>query len=482
MNFPEYVAVTGEELVGFGPPLCRPRLRSEGPDVQGVPGTGPDDLFIEFPGQTGLADYRTKCLMGTRQGAEGALDAEFMNPSAGLAGRFLHRQAKEVVGDYHHAEGLVRHRGRLDREALHSHRGLEVTELHFDLPALHVEIAHILGRIGVRVQQVGDNDQGGLFPGPVLVSQLDVAQGHLSRKPLPLRLIQVASGRGIARPLPGNETFDGADFPAFAPIELSVAGLVKTHDDVALTLRDDSGNELERAEGAVAQNDLSGIAVFEKAGGYARVVLPEAACLETLHSAVTEVDHADDAHDGKPAADLLAGVLWIGCLIGRRVHERDGGAVDSLQEVAAPESGRLDPAGQSPTDPLVNGHEEVVRDPATGPAERAGIAARHSEPEHAVPRLDQAQRFVATGVALEDLGEPRPKYRDVAEAALPFGGVDAGKEATGKDVLENQGVSANGVFLELLSERAHRGLRPAFGGGKHSARKIGQERLSGHAF
>lgn len=64
--------------------------------------------------------------------------------------------------------------------------------------------------------------------------------------------------------------------------------------------------------------------------------------------------------------------------------------------------------------------------------------------------------------------------------AFAFGGIDRGEKDGRKHALKNEGVTAKRVFDQVSPTRLNRSLRAAFGGGKDSARKAGEDGLFGH--
>ena len=270
----------------------------------------------------------------------------------------------------------MRHLRGFDGEVFHTEGGFEITEFHFDLPALHVEVGHFSGGIFHGVQEVGDDDEGGFFSGPVFVTHLDVAQGHLIGKLRPLFVGEFAGLWLFDGLFPGHEAFDGADFFSSAPVEFAMPGLVEAHDDVAFFPGGDSRDIFVGAEGAVAKDDVAFIDVFEQARGHPGVVLLEAACFKSFDASVAEVDHADDAHDGEAAADFLAAVLGVFFLVLQRVHEGDAGAVDGFELVPAPGIPGLDSLFEGRFDLTVDAVEKAVFDAFSGLAVCAGVASR----------------------------------------------------------------------------------------------------------
>lgn len=96
--------------------------------------------------------------------------------------------------------------------------------------------------------------------------------------------------------------------------------------------------------------------------------------------------------------------------------------------------------------------------------------------------MDEADGFLAGRVGFEDLGEPGPEDGYVAEAALALGGIDGGEEFTREHVFKQNGVTTEGTTGDDGRRAADCCLQAALCGGKYHQRKVGQERLFGHAF
>ena len=122
------------------------------------------------------------------------------------------------------------------------------------------------------------------------------------REVFPLLVCELTSVWFFSRFFPRDEAFNWADFFAFPPVQFAMPGLVESHDGVAFPLGCDARDELVGTEGSVTENHVSFVDVFQEAWCDPGVVLLEAAGLESFDPAVAEVDHADDAHDGKSAA------------------------------------------------------------------------------------------------------------------------------------------------------------------------------------
>ena len=283
------------------------------------------------------------------------------------------------------------------------------------------------------IEKVGDNDEGRFFARPIFIATPDVAQGQRGGQCFPFFGGEVTSC-GLADWLgPGDESFVGADLFSFAPVEFAVAGLVQSHDDVALFFGDDAGDELVRAKGPVAQDDVTFIDVFEKARGDAGIVFSKAAGLESFDTTVTEVHHANDAHDGKATAFFLTAVLRVGFLIFHGVNEGDFGAIDGFETMTTPKVLGLDSRVERLPDFLVDLNEKAFIDSISGPAIWAGITSGNREFEDSTPGLNHAETFGAAGIGFEKLGQPSPENGDVTEAALAFCGIDFRKEGARKD-------------------------------------------------
>ena len=129
---------------------------------------------------------------------------------------------------------------------------------------------------------------------------------------------------------------------------------------------------------------------------------------------------------------------------------------------------------------LMDRLEEGQAQPATGLAVAGGIRGRDGKITGAAPALDESDGLLAGGVCFEDLGEPRPENRQVAEAALAQGGINGTEEISRQDVFKQNCVSAQRAAGDDGRGLPDRGLQAALGSGKNSERKVGQKRLFGH--
>ena len=259
-------------------------------------------------------------------------------------------------------------------------------------------------------------------------------------------------------------------------------GLVQSHDGVAFSFGDDTGDKFVRTKGPVTQDNVAFIDVFEKAGGDAGVVFSKAAGLESFDTTVAEVHHSNDAHDGEAAAFFLTAVLRVGFLVFERVDEGNFGAVDRFEGMTSPKVPGLDSSVESLPDFLINLNEKAFFDSISRPAIWAGITSGNWEFEDPAPRLNEAETFGAACIGFEKLGKPCPENRDMTEATLALCAIDFRKEGARKDRLKHDGVSADRVSDEAFSCGADCGLFAALGGGKNGARKAGEDGLFGHTF
>jgi len=202
--------------------------------------------------------------------------------------------------------------------------------------------------------------------------------------------------------------------------------------------------------------------------------------LEAIPAAEAEVEHTYDAHRRKAAAGFLAERLGIGALVRRRVGELDAAAVDSLEDMAAPKIGRTDGGAEMAEDPRLDADEELRSDATARLTVTSRVTGWPRKTIGPRPSLDKTDSLGTGGVALEDLGPPRPKHRDMSQVALADSGIDFLKKGAGPDAREHQGIASDRVAHGSRALASDGGSQPALGGGKNRPRKAGQERLFGH--
>ncbi len=374
------------------------------------------------------------------------------------------------------------HFGFLHGKVFHAHGGLEVAELQLDLPTFHVEVGELFGRMALRVKKVGDNNEGCFFPGSVFVSHLDVTQGDLVGQRGPFFGTQFAARRLLRGFFPGDKPLDGADFFSAPPVEFAMSGLVQAHEDVTLFFVHDADDEFVGAEGSVAEEEVAFVDMLEQAWSHAGIVLGRTTGLEANDATVAEVDHADKPHEGEAAAFFLGGVLGVFKLVLRRVHEGEGGSVDGFEDVPVVEIALLDPLAEGGLNTFINPFEEAFGKSDAGLAVATGVAVRDRELEGSAPVLDEAHRLAAARIALKDLSQPCPEDGGVRIVANPAFGLVLFQKINGKDRLEENGIAAEFVFDQGVTQGANCGLRTAFGSGKNCMRKVGKQRLIFHIF
>lgn len=154
-------------------------------------GTGVEELVVNPLFQERFSGHSAKGFVATCQAVLGGSDTHFMNFLPSFLSSLLHRCSKKIVGDDHHFQGLVGHCRGFDCEAIHAQGGFEVAELHFNLPAFHVEIGDFLGGVGLRVEEIGDNDEGRFFSCSIFITQFDVAQGQFIGEVFPLLVCEL---------------------------------------------------------------------------------------------------------------------------------------------------------------------------------------------------------------------------------------------------------------------------------------------------
>ena len=261
-----------------------------------------------------------------------------------------------------------------------------------------------------------------------------------------------------------------------------MARLVQAHEDVAFAFSDDARDEFVGTEGAVSQDEVAFINVLEQARGNACVVLGTLAGFKSSRSAVTEIDDANQAHEGKSTPCFLAAVLRVFQLIGRGIHEGDAGAVDGFEHVAPPSVASANALAEGLLNAFVNLVKIALTEASAGLAIGAGIAAGDRKLMGATPGLHEAHRFGATGIGFQNLCDPSPEDRGVSVVSLATFGFQCFKKTTGKHVPEKHGISTQGIFNEALAKGLNHGLRATLGGGKYGVRKAGEDGLFGHTF
>jgi len=338
--------------------------------------------------------------------------AHLVNSLPGSPGGFLHGASQQIVGNHHHGQCFVGHPGGLNIKFFHLQGGLDVAKFYFNLPPLHVEVGHLFSRIFPGVEEVGHYDQGCFFASPILIPQLDVSQGDALRQGIPLVFAEPTASGLSCWFLPGDKPLNGADFFATTPVQFAMPRLVQSHEDMASALVDDAHDEFVGAEGTVAEQEVAPVDVCEEFGSHAGIVFGGAAGLESFDPAVAEVDHANESHDRKSAAFLLAFMLGVFQLVGFGIHEGDGGAVDGFEGVAAPEVPWLDSSFEDPADLLVDAVEKTVAEAGTCPAIGACVFAGSGKFEGARPGFDKADGGGAAGISFKDLSNPSPEDGD----------------------------------------------------------------------
>lgn len=400
----------------------------------------------------------------------------------GLAGHrcgLLHDATDEVEGDEAHHDGLVREVRAFDREAFHAERAFQVAQFQFDVPAPDVEPGQLQGIVPDGIGQGGDKDQLRLVSRTVLVVELDEAQRERGRQTLPF-LAGCGAARRARRPLPGDETVAGTEALAVRPVQRLVPGLVEAHQGMA-PLPQATGQKLVGTEGPVGEQQVAFPEKRDEPGRRGAVVPAPAPGLEMLPTAMAEVEKTYDAHRRKTAAGLLAGRLGVGQLVGRGVHELHRAAVDGFQIEPVPAVvGGLDAGPERVHNAPVDGMQERQAEAAAGLAIAGSVRRGDRQPAGPAPALDEADGLLARGVGFEDLGEPGPEHRHMAEVALALGGVDGCEEITREELREEDRVAAQRAPGEERPRLANGSLQASPRGGKNGERKAGQERLFGH--
>ncbi len=91
------------------------------------------------------------------QGLKRSFETQPTYINSSFLGGFVHQHAHAVVGDKVHDDFLVHHLRGFALENIHSHRGFDVSEEQFYIPALEVEIGEFIGGVGLCVSK-GGND------------------------------------------------------------------------------------------------------------------------------------------------------------------------------------------------------------------------------------------------------------------------------------------------------------------------------------
>ncbi|MDA8976487.1 hypothetical protein N9F73_00775 [bacterium] len=215
-----------------------------------------------------------------------------------------------------------------------------------------------------------------------------------------------------------NETFNGADFLPFTPVEFAMARLVQSHQDVTFALAQNAGDELVGTEGSITEDEVVCVNVFEKARSDRGVVLASRASLETFDATVAEIGDAHHSHEWMTTAFFLAAVLRIEFLVFLSVKEGHRSPIDGFELESAPAINRRDLTLKRSLDLVIDLNEEVIFQAHPALAIGAGAARGNRKLRDSAPSLDHGNRFGATGVSFEDLREPCPKDGNVSEVAL----------------------------------------------------------------
>lgn len=176
-----FAAGSGEKLIGFRSSFSGTWLGSTGARGVGVGRDGLEHSVDEF----GLfaRSFRGGMDGGgpMAQGVEGTFEAEaFQRHLIEMRG-LLHEGAHEIIGDQVDLEFLLDHAGALAAQDVQAEGGFDLGEVEFDVPALGVKLAQVIGRVepGVR-QRGGQQDRAGAEPRS-LDDDADQPHGQLAR-------------------------------------------------------------------------------------------------------------------------------------------------------------------------------------------------------------------------------------------------------------------------------------------------------------
>lgn len=120
------------------------------------------------------------------QRLEAALEADNPDYKVRHLGRLSHQLPDTVVGDEVHQDFFPDHFRRLAPQDIHSHGRLDVAEEQLDIPALEIKVGKFSSGIVHGIQESGDDVKVRNPEARIGNGDLDLPQGQLFRKLLPL--------------------------------------------------------------------------------------------------------------------------------------------------------------------------------------------------------------------------------------------------------------------------------------------------------
>ena len=257
-------------------------------------------------------------------GIEGAFEADSLKGDIMEVGALLHESTHHVVGDEVDEQFLLDEVRALTTQDVETKMGLYLVEVEFNVPALGIECANGVGRVGLCVSERGGEDD--LLGSEARDLYLEADESNLEFIGQPVVLL-FAPGVGTLGLVPHHEPIAFAQGLARAEVDLPAG--IEAHDRVdALALERSQGSVGTKA--AVPEDNIATMKLGPHGAEEFNFVGMKITGGVLDQGATGQIKEAEQPHLGKTNSGLLAFGLGPDFLVLGGVGHRKSRAVDDL--------------------------------------------------------------------------------------------------------------------------------------------------------